>query len=332
MFRKGAIPKLEAELAALRARRDRLVIRQEQTAREDAIASKSFGDLLSQEDPTDQAVMRAATQRSRTSIAAQTIVDAIAAVDAEIAEVAARLEEARDKERRQKLAAELDAQAEKIDVAATDLQRAISGARSSYRQLMEALRASGAQPGLHADTILKACVRSVSSTVLPWSESDAIMFGPAPVDGREAARKDHSDPLRMQAQEILAGRVPPELPSATAPQPPKVVIPDMEIVLAEAISFFGVDGRLVQVPEGGVTIPAPVGEASIAKGIGHAPGTATAAAIMAELAQGELVYEGLKRRPERQSAVRRGPPYKPLNVNLYDFVRQQQTRLAGGAS
>lgn len=330
-----------AELAELRRRRDRLSRRFASLRIADQVAAIHMREVLGQDAATDAAVDAATAARGRSAMAVESMIEAIADADAEIAEAEQQLAAEQDRAQRQQVAAELERQAQAVEAAVEALVASMTAVGKASEQLFTAARTAG-NSGDHglpsssvaqASAIILAAVREVAPEIARWRGAWEVGLGSAQVGAGDLARGSFVSPLRQLAADILSGVSAAVIPGAPAPALARIAFADTVIVLGESIQWHGIDGQPVQVSEGGVTIPSPVAAAALALGIGHAPGSREAELIMSSIAGGEPQMHGLRRGPATPpEIVRRGPPHRDVGVNLYQLAEQESRRVAERAA
>ena len=342
LFKRDRDPakSLDAELTTLLRRRADVEERLAAAASAVDVANGERRRLLLEADAVDNSAIdrtEAACVAAASRLAG--LEDAARALAEKVADSEQRLADHRDRAERERVAADLERRANAVDAGVAELVDALEGVADAHRNLtatigIEGVRTTtfGIEPS--AANIATQILAAGLSTALPGLRAH-ITFrcadDPEPRSAEAVARELQGDVMRAVAGNIRQGAAPATIPDSvsTAPHQVTVEIPETTLVVQEPIQWHGPDGRLVQAPHFGVSIPVPVAEAAIAMGIGFPPDSAEAIAIMRE-AQGPEPPDYAKN--QRTTVVRRHPPWTDVGVNLHAHVEAERQRLAERAA
>jgi hypothetical protein len=340
LFKRKAIKTAESEVSRLRQRRDALAGRVEAAEAAAALAVKTQREILVAGDLDGSVAQRAETDCQLALFRHDSLVDALDETKSLLGEAENKLTAEADKLERERVAADLERRAAAIDTAVAELTDTLATVADAHRALVAVVGAEGMRTGGGFIGIEPSAL-NIATGILAAGLGDALPGLEARPTFRHAdsppartadavARELQSDLMRFLAANIRSGAEPAVVPATvnTAPRETVVRIPETVVVLNQPIGWHGVDGRLVQAPEGGCSLPEPVAAAAVARGIGFSPDSPEGVAIMRELASPDVPDYARNQRPTK---VRRGPPWTDVGVNLFAYGRDRARAAEGGS-
>ena len=342
MFKRRASDPIKtraAEVDRLRERRDGLAARLREAEDAAEVAVKAQREALVTGDLDGPGVKRIEAETQSALFRRDALADAHDETQRQLADAEERLAADRDRVERERAAADLVTRADQIEVAATALGDHLAASAPLYRALVEAIGGKGVPseilPGLNRtpDHVGFNILCTALTAALPIEVSPRSAAAAPVRDAVETTREFMSTRMRTVAAALKAGTadVSESRPAPVAPTSPAICIAEVQIALSESIEWYDADGRLVQAPEGGVTLPSPVAEEAIARGMGFPADSAEGLAIIREAQAPDIDAGAVNLRSTR---VRRGPPWTRLNMNLHAWVEaeRQRQRLAREAA
>ena len=226
-------------------------------------------DLLLREAPDERAIDRAneAARAIESRIAG--LEDAMLSLAGRVADANARLVAMVDGEERERIAAQIESNAKRIEAGAAELDAAAAEygrVRRAVRGLADELapKPDSALHGAGAAIVIGGDAMAGAKTVSALSE---IAFGLSPTATAAAAKV--ATEMRERAAAIRAGTAVPIVNSAGPVQRLRTpeTHPERAIALTRPAYFLGAMNGRVDLPAGGVSIPAQIAERAIAAGI-----------------------------------------------------------------
>lgn len=334
-FNRGSADKIERDLAALKRSQARLLARSDSAATALTSATAERDRVLIEEESDESPALTKAERSCRDAQDRHgAAVSALASVDLQIAEAEQALATERQRLERERVSTELTRRAAAIEVAVAALVKAFVPVERSYAEMLAAIRGFGLLIGDyhipvvaedHARAIVLAAIRKAAPGVLP-GRPDGSVLGTPPDDAAAVGAELQVMRLRALAAQVLSGEVAAALPESPPLPFLKVTAPKTMLVLAESISWRDEVGHLVQANEGGCEIPEPVAAKAVELGIGHSLNSPQAVQILTALRTGTGAGAN-----EQGKIVRRGPPWRSLGVNLYEWAEAERARRVAAA-
>jgi hypothetical protein len=243
--------------------------------------------------------------------------DALRGLDQKIAETTTRLEEAKDKAERDRIAQVLEQEADAVEKATTAMDKAAKQFASTYGLLRSAMSAASSlrtpEKRLGEDRVAGLLAAEALAGVAPdlfvndvdelgiasiLSRGFALGNGVVRFKTRDNQRLDPSSALkhaevlittglRAKAAAIRSGEEPAVLPSVR-PEPKRYFkprLPERHVLFLEPVRYTGRRGQPVLCAAWTARVPAPVAEAAIERGIALDAETDAARAKMKEMVE-----------------------------------------------